>query len=74
MPTIAGAVAISIDASTVEHLESFVTMCKLAGVPGDTKVLARTVPRRQLRQLEVKADSVAQLSPPSELDDAATEE
>ncbi len=73
MPTISGAVSISIDASTVAHLESFLTMCKLAGVPGDTKIQARTAPRRQLRQLEVKADSVAQLAG-DEVVDATIEE
>lgn len=58
MRTITGAVEITIDASTVGHLESFVNMCKLAGVPSDAAVQARTAPRRQLRQLGVKADSV----------------
>jgi hypothetical protein len=55
---ITGAVEITIEASTVGHLESFVTMCKLAGVPADAPVQARTAPRRRLRQLGVKADSV----------------
>ena len=71
-PTISGAVSISIDVSTVAQLESFLTMCKLAGVPSDTKIQARTAPRRQLRQLEVKADSVA--PPPDEPVDAVIEE
>ena len=56
---ITGAVEITIDARTVGDLEAFLTMCKLAGVPADAPVQARTgAPRRQLRQLGVKADSV----------------
>jgi hypothetical protein len=58
-------VEITIEASTVAHLESFLTMCKLAGVPSDTIVHARTgAPRRQLRQLAVKAASVVPLDGP----------
>jgi hypothetical protein len=59
---ITGAVEITIEASTVGHLESFLTMCKLAGVPADTPIQARTAARRQLRQLGVKADSVAAIA------------
>jgi hypothetical protein len=73
MPAILDSVSISIDASTVGHLKSFLAMCELAGVPDSTKVQARTAPRRQLRQLEVKADSVARQTP-DEVVDAVIED
>lgn len=52
----------------------FLTMCKLAGVPADTKVQVRTAPRRQLRQLEVKADSVSPFPPDEPVDATIVEE